>query len=304
MTVADNSFCAELVARARSAKKRIVLPEWEEARVAEAAKRANKEGIAECVAVPADAAERFLPAFMSSRAARGMSEAAARAALSSSPVAAAAAMVKAGEAEGMVAGAVHASADVLRPALRIVGAGEGGFVSSLFFMCFAEGAKVFADCALNISPSPQQLAEIARQSAASARQFGIAPFVAFLSYATGESAGETPEVRKIKSALETLREKEPNLPATGPVQYDAATDPETAARKAPGDPAAGRATVLIFPDLSCGNITYKAVQRAANIVAIGPLLQGLAAPVNDLSRGATPKDIYYTIAATAAQAQN
>ena len=235
---------------------------------------------------------------MQTRAARGMNSRDARAALQSEVIAAAM-MVKTGDADGMVAGAITASADVLRPALRIIGADSGNFVSSMFFMCFADGAKVFADCALNIAPNARQLAAIAGQSAQTARKFGITPIVAMLSYATGDSAGDTEDSRKIKQAMQLIA---PEIPAAGPIQYDAAINPAVGKRKAPGNKAAGRANVLIFPDLASGNIAYKAVQQSAGIIAIGPLLQGLAAPVNDLSRGASTEDIYYTIAATAIQA--
>lgn len=288
-------FCGQLVARARKNKARIVLPEMADERVAQAAKRAAADGIADCITPPPDAASRYLPAFMKTKAARGMDEQTARAALGGD-ITAAAMMVQSGDADGMVAGAITSSADVLRPALRIIGADSGNFVSSMFFMCFDDGAKVFADCALNIAPSPQQLAAIASQSANTAERFGIPPVVAMLSFLTGEGEGEHAE--KIKEAMRHLP---PAIVAAGPIQYDAAINPEVARLKAPGDKAAGRANVLIFPDLPSGNIAYKAVQQSAGIVAIGPLLQGLAKPINDLSRGATADDIYYTIAATTIQ---
>ena len=302
MTAAAHPFCAQLVGLARKGKTRIVLPEMNDARVAEAAARANTDGIAECFAPPEDGAQKYLPVFMLSRAAKGMNENEARATLSSSPVVAAAAMVKAGDAEGMVAGAATASADVLRPALRIIGAGEGNFVSSLFFMCFDDGVKIFADCAMNINPTPEQLAAIAEQSAKTARRFNIEPRVAVLSYATGDSAGDTEETRKACEAVSMIKQAAPSLPLIGPIQYDAAVNKDIGKRKAPNNPTAGNATILIFPNLSAGNITYKAVQQSAGIIAIGPILQGMSSPVNDLSRGASVDDIYYTIAATAAQA--
>ncbi len=295
-------FCAQLASRARQNKTRIVLPEMADARVAKAAKRAAQSGIAECISPPPDAASRYLTAFMKTKAARGMDEKAAQEALQNEVIAAAM-MVQNNDADGMVAGAVVASADVLRPALRIIGADDGNFVSSLFFMCFADGAKVFADCALNIAPSPQQLANIATQSAKTAKHFGINPVVAMLSFITGGDDNENPNNPAAK-IMEAMRHLPPDITAAGPIQYDAAINPEVGKRKAPGDKAAGRATVLIFPDLSSGNIAYKAVQQSAGMIAIGPLLQGLAKPVNDLSRGATSEDIYYTIAATAIQATN
>ena len=169
-------------------------------------------------------------------------------------------------------------------------------------MCLPEQVLVYGDCAVNPDPSAEQLAKIAVQSADSARAFGITPRVAMLSYSTGGSgAGE--EVEKVKTATRIARSLRPDLPIDGPLQYDAATIDTVARAKAPGSEVAGRATVFVFPDLNTGNTTYKAVQRAANAVAIGPVLQGLNKPVNDLSRGCTIEDIVNTVAITAIQAQ-
>ncbi len=174
-------------------------------------------------------------------------------------------------------------------------------VSSVFFMCLPDQVLVYGDCAVNPDPNAEELADIAVQSADSAAAFGIEPRVALLSYSTGTS-GEGADVDKVREATRLARERRPDLLIDGPLQYDAATVPSVAASKAPGSPVAGRATVLVFPDLNSGNATYKAVQRSAGVVSVGPMLQGLRRPVNDLSRGALVEDIVYTIALTAVQA--
>src|SRR5690606_25969939 len=189
------------------------------------------------------------------------------------------------------------------PAFEIIKTRPGiSVVSSVFLMCLRQGVLVYGDCAVIPNPTAQQLVEIASSSADTALQFGIEPRVAMLSYSTGES-GHGEEVQKVRSATAMLRQKRPELPVEGPLQYDAAIDPQVAAQKLPGSPVAGRATVFIFPDLNTGNNTYKAVQRSAGAVAIGPILQGLRKPVNDLSRGCTVVDIVNTVAITAVQAQ-
>jgi phosphate acetyltransferase len=207
------------------------------------------------------------------------------------------------EADGLVSGAVHTTAHTIRPALQIIKTVPGcELVSSVFFMCLPDQVLVFGDCAVNPNPSAAQLADIAIQSADSARAFGIEPRVAMLSYSTGTSgAGE--EVEKVKRATELARSLRPDLPIDGPLQYDAAVMPDVARQKAPGSSVAGRATVLVFPDLNTGNVTYKAVQRSANVVSMGPMLQGLAKPVNDLSRGCLVEDIVFTVTLTAIQAR-
>jgi phosphate acetyltransferase len=212
-------------------------------------------------------------------------------------------MVHRAEADGLVSGAVHTTAHTLRPAFEIIGLKPGfSLASSIFFMCLPDRVFVFGDCAVNPEPTMEQLADIATSSAETARAFGIEPRVAMLSYSTGES-GKGADVEKVREATQRVRALRPDLPVEGPIQYDAAVDPSVARTKLPGSKVAGRATVFIFPDLNNGNITYKAVQRSANAVAIGPVIQGLKRPVNDLSRGATVTDIVNTVAITAIQAQ-
>jgi phosphate acetyltransferase len=211
-------------------------------------------------------------------------------------------MVHLGLADGMVSGAAHTTAHTIRPALEIVKTVPGvSVVSSVFFMCLQNQVLVYGDCAVNPDPTAEQLADIAISSAATAVAFGIEPRVAMLSYSTGTSGSGT-DVEKVSKATMIIRERAPELPVEGPIQYDAAIDSAVARTKLPGSPVAGRATVFIFPDLNTGNNTYKAVQRSANAVAVGPVLQGLRRPVNDLSRGATVRDIINTVAITAVQA--
>ncbi|MER7706482.1 phosphate acetyltransferase [Kitasatospora sp. NPDC097605] len=212
-------------------------------------------------------------------------------------------MVQEGIADGMVSGAVHSTAATIRPAFEVIKTSPGAaIVSSVFFMCLADKVLVYGDCAVNPDPDAQQLADIAIQSAATAAKFGVEPRVAMLSYSTGTS-GSGADVDKVRKATELVRELRPDILVEGPIQYDAAVDAHVAATKLPGSPVAGRATVLIFPDLNTGNNTYKAVQRSAGAVAVGPVLQGLRKPVNDLSRGALVQDIVNTVAITAIQSQ-
>jgi phosphate acetyltransferase len=212
-------------------------------------------------------------------------------------------MVQEGIADGMVSGAVHSTAATVRPAFEIIKTAPGAaIVSSVFFMCLADRVLVYGDCAVNPDPDAEQLADIAIQSADTAARFGVEPRVALLSYSTGTS-GSGVDVDKVRKATELVRKLRPDLPVEGPIQYDAAVEPAVAATKLPGSPVAGRATVLIFPDLNTGNNTYKAVQRSAGAVAVGPVLQGLRKPVNDLSRGALVADIVTTVAITSIQAQ-
>jgi phosphate acetyltransferase len=211
-------------------------------------------------------------------------------------------MVALGMADGMVSGATHTTAETIRPAFELVKAAPGaGIVSSVFFMCLADHVLVYGDCAVNPNPTAEQLADIAISSAATAAQFGIEPRVAMLSYSTGKS-GSGAEVERVREATERVRERAPQLDVEGPIQYDAAVDAGVARTKLPGSTVAGRATVFIFPDLNTGNNTYKAVQRSAHAVAVGPVLQGLNKPVNDLSRGCNVHDIVNTVAITAIQA--
>lgn len=223
-------------------------------------------------------------------------------------------MVHEGLADGMVSGAVHSTAATIRPAFEIIrtkgaeqsssgrAAAGASIVSSVFFMCLADKVLVYGDCAVNPDPDAEQLADIAVQSAATAARFGVEPRIAMLSYSTGTS-GSGADVDKVREATDRVRGSRPDLSIEGPIQYDAAVEPSVAATKLPGSTVAGRATVLIFPDLNTGNNTYKAVQRSAGAVAVGPVLQGLRKPVNDLSRGALVQDIVNTVAITAIQAQ-
>ncbi len=215
-------------------------------------------------------------------------------------------LVKTKKADGMVSGADGTTADTIRPALSIIKTKPGcSIASSVFLMCLADRVWVFGDCAINPNPTPQQLAEIAIISAQTAKAFGVEPKVAMLSYSTG-SSGTGPDVDMVVEATKIAKESAeklfPGLPIDGPLQFDASVDPKTGASKMPGSPVAGQATVMIFPDLASGNIGYKAVQRTANAVAIGPVIQGLNAPVNDLSRGTLVADIVNTVAITALQA--
>jgi phosphate acetyltransferase len=213
-------------------------------------------------------------------------------------------MVHLGLADGMVSGATHTTAHTIKPSFEIIKTASGvSVVSSVFLMCLADRVLVYGDCAVVPDPNPQELADIAASSADSARQFGIEPKVAMLSYSTGES-GFGADVDKVREATRLVRQKRPDLLVEGPIQYDAASEPSVAATKMPDSAVAGVATVFIFPDLNTGNNTYKAVQRSSGAVAIGPVLQGLAKPVNDLSRGATVRDIINTVAITAIQAQD
>jgi len=212
-------------------------------------------------------------------------------------------MVYQGDADGMVSGAVHTTQHTIRPALQFVKTQPGfSVVSSVFFMCLEQRVLVYGDCAINPNPTAEQLAEIAISSADTAHTFGVDPKVALLSYSSGES-GKGEEVEKVRAATKLARERRPDLLIEGPIQYDAAVDPEVGAQKMQGSAVAGQATVLIFPDLNTGNNTYKAVQRETGAIAIGPVLQGLRKPVNDLSRGCTVEDIINTVAITAIQAQ-
>ncbi|WP_062311952.1 phosphate acetyltransferase [Demequina rhizosphaerae] len=213
-------------------------------------------------------------------------------------------MVQLGLADGMVSGAAHTTAHTILPSFQIIKTVPGvSVVSSVFFMCLADRVLVYGDCAVNPDPTAEQLADIAISSADTAAQFGVDPKVAMLSYSTGES-GTGSDVDKVREATRIVKERRPDLLVDGPMQYDAAVEPSVARSKAPDSPVAGQATVLVFPDLNTGNNTYKAVQRSAGAVAVGPVLQGLRKPVNDLSRGALVQDIVNTVAITAIQAQN
>jgi phosphate acetyltransferase len=212
-------------------------------------------------------------------------------------------MVYKGEADGMVSGAVHTTQHTIRPALQFVKTKPGvSTVSSVFFMCLPNRVSVFGDCAVNPNPTAEQLADIAISSAETSKMFNIEPKIAMLSYSSG-SSGEGADVEKVRKATELVRKKRPDLKVEGPIQYDAAVDPSVGKKKMPNSEVAGQASVLIFPDLNTGNNTYKAVQRETGALAIGPMLQGLNKPVNDLSRGCTLADVFNTVVITAIQAQ-
>jgi phosphate acetyltransferase len=321
------AFCYRLTERARAAKKRIVLPEGTEPRTVRAAAICAEREIAHCVLLGdpvevrrvAAAQEVHLPAnveildptsiradyvapLVELRKHKALSEQNARDFLEDN-VWLGTMMLALGKVDGLVSGAVHSTANTIRPALQLIKTKPGAkVVSSVFFMCLPEQVVVYGDCAVIPDPDAATLADIAIQSAESAERFGIAPRVALLSYSTGES-GSGSDVDKVREATRLARAIRPDLPIDGPLQYDAAAIPDVAATKAPNSPVAGRATVFVFPDLNTGNTTYKAVQRSAHVISIGPMLQGLRRPVNDLSRGALVEDIVYTIAITAIQAE-
>ena len=321
-------FQAQLVERARSQSRRIVLPEGNDDRVLRAADVVLRRGAAELVilgdaeairtragtlgldldrAVIVDPGEpelveEFAVEYTELRAHKGMTLDRARDVVQDVSYFGTL-MVRSGRADGMVSGAAHTTAHTIRPAFEIIKTQPGvSIVSSVFFMLLADRVLVYGDCAVNPDPDAQQLADIAVSSARTAAQFGVEPRVALLSYSTGES-GSGSEVEKVREAARLAAKKAPDLPLEGPMQYDAAADAEVAALKMPGSRVAGRATVFIVPDLNTGNNLYKAVQRSAGAVAVGPVLQGLRKPVNDLSRGALVQDIVNTIVITAVQAQ-
>jgi len=320
------AFRYRLAERARNANKRIVLPEGNEPRTIRAAAICHERGIARCVLVgsakdiqamaatqgvilpssieiidPDEVRSRYIDPMVELRKHKGLTPQMAEAQLEDNVVLATM-MLARGEVDGLVSGAVHTTANTIRPALQLIKSPPGvTVVSSVFFMCLPEQVLVYGDCAINPDPNAEELADIAIQSADSAAAFGIVPRVAMISYSTGTS-GTGVDVDKVREATRIAKEKRPDLLIDGPLQYDAAAITSVAKAKAPNSPVAGRATVFIFPDLNTGNTTYKAVQRSANVVSIGPMLQGLQKPVNDLSRGALVDDIVFTVALTAVQA--
>ncbi len=320
------AFRHRLSAAARMAAKRIVLPEGTEPRTLQAAVTCHRLGVARPVLLgqpdevmaraaglglnlpggieivdPVEVAERYVAPLVEARRHKGMTEDMARDQLAD-PITVGTMMLRLDEVDGLVAGAEHTTAATLRPALQLLGTAPGaGLVSSVFFMCLPDEVVVYGDCAVNPSPTAEQLADIALQSAATASAFGIDPRVAMISFSTGTS-GSGADVDKVAEATRLVRQRQPLLAVDGPLQYDAASVASVARTKAPGSTVAGRATVFVFPDLNTGNTTYKAVQRSADVVSIGPVLQGLSKPVNDLSRGAMVEDIVFTIIVTAIQA--
>ncbi|MGL6026038.1 MAG: phosphate acetyltransferase, partial [Vibrio sp.] len=250
---------------------------------------------------PAVAREQYIARLVELRKSKGMTEVVAREQLEDTVVLGTM-MLEGNQVDGLVSGAVHTTANTIRPPLQIIKtAPNASLVSSIFFMLLPDQVLVYGDCAINPDPNAEQLAEIAIQSADSAAAFGIDPRVAMISYSTGTS-GQGADVDKVREATRIAKEKRPDLVIDGPLQYDAAIMENVAASKAPNSPVAGKATVFVFPDLNTGNTTYKAVQRSADLVSIGPMLQGMRKPVNDLSRGALVDDIVYTITLTAIQA--
>jgi phosphate acetyltransferase len=322
-------FEYELIERAKSDRRHIVLPEGEDDRVLQAADILLRRDVCDLTILgdPADVSSRaaalgvelegaelvdpaasplrqdYAARYHELRKHKGMTEELALETMGDVTYFGTM-MVQAGAADGMVSGAAHTTGDTIRPAFEFIRAREGvSVVSSVFFMCLADRVLVYGDCAVNPSPSNEQLADIAISSAETAATFGVDPRVAMLSYSTGTS-GKGAEVDKVREATELARERRPDLKFEGPIQYDAAVDTSVAEAKMPGSEVAGRATVFIFPDLETGNVSYKAVQRSANAVAVGPVLQGLRKPVNDLSRGCKVPDIVNTVAVTAIQAQD
>lgn len=320
------AFRYMLIKKAQAAHKRIVLPEGEEPRTLKAAIHCQEKGIADCVLLgnidkihqlakangltipsnmqiidPQDVAAAYVNQLVELRKSKGMTPEQALDILTSDVNYLGTMMIYNGEVAGLVSGAENTTAATVRPALQIVKTKpDSSLVSSVFFMCLEDQVLLYGDCAINPDPNAEELADIAIQSADTATQFNIEPRVAMISYSTG-SSGQGADVEKVKAATAIVRIKRPDILIDGPLQYDAAMIKEIGEKKAPNSPVAGRATVCIFPDLNTGNTTYKAVQRSANVLSIGPLLQGLNKPVNDLSRGATVDDIIYTIAITAVQ---
>ncbi|MDK9558116.1 phosphate acetyltransferase [Marinobacter sp. M216] len=321
------AFRHHLSERARAANKRIVLPEGSEPRTIQAAIICHQRGLARCVLIgeaseirnvavshgltlpedmeiidPAEVRSAYVAPMVELRKHKGLAPDMAEAMLEDNVVLGTM-MVAQDEADGLVSGAIHTTANTVRPALQLIKTHEHArVVSSVFFMLLPDQVVVYGDCAINPDPNAEELADIAIQSAESAEAFGIEPVVAMISYSTGES-GTGQDVDKVREATRIARERRPDLLIDGPLQYDAAAIESVAKSKAPDSEVAGKATVFVFPDLNTGNTTYKAVQRSANVVSIGPMLQGLRKPVNDLSRGALVEDIVFTIALTAVQAQ-
>lgn len=320
------AFRYQLVKRAQEANKRIVLPEGSEPRTVRAAAICQERQIARCVLLakpedvhkvaqeqginlpagleildPEQVIGSYVEPMVNMRKAKGLTPEQAREQLQDTVVLGTM-MLALDEVDGLVSGAIHTTANTIRPALQLIKTAPGyNLVSSVFFMLLPDQVLVYGDCAVNPNPNATELAEIALQSAESAVALGVPPRVAMISYSTGDS-GTGAEVEKVKEATRIAQGRRPDLPIDGPLQYDAASVASVGKQKAPNSKVAGQATVFIFPDLNTGNTTYKAVQRNANCISVGPMLQGLAKPVNDLSRGALVDDIVFTIALTALQA--
>ncbi len=325
--ITPKMFEFNLLDRAASNKMRIVLPEGTDERILRATDILTRRNVADIILIgnPDEVGAKitelgldihvpilkpeaypkfneYAEAYCEARKKKGISIEQARDAMCD-PTYFATMMVKQGDADGMVSGAMNTTAHTIRPAFEFIKTKpNASIVSSVFLMCLKDKVLVFGDCAVNPNPTSDQLADIAISSAATAKIFGVEPRVAMLSYSTG-SSGKGADVDIVIEATRLAQERAPELALEGPIQYDAAIDPDVARTKLPNSKVAGKATVFIFPDLNTGNNTYKAVQRAANAVAIGPVLQGLNKPVNDLSRGCTVADIVNTVAITAVQAQ-
>ena len=324
--LSPSAFRHELVQKSIAAKKRIVLPEGDEPRTIEAASICQSRGIAHCILLakpeavievakarnitlpdsleiidPDSIREQYVEKMVELRKGK-LSDIQAREQLQDTVVLGTM-MLALDQVDGLVSGAVHTTANTVRPAFQLIKtAPDYSLVSSVFFMLLPDEVYVYGDCAINPDPNAEQLAEIAIQSADSAKAFGIDPRIAMISYSTGTS-GAGAEVEKVAEATRIAKERRPDLLIDGPLQYDAASVESVGRSKAPDSKVAGRANVFIFPDLNTGNTTYKAVQRSANVVSVGPMLQGLNKPVNDLSRGALVDDIVFTIALTAIQSE-
>jgi len=320
------AFRHKLTELARQANKLIVLPEGTDIRTIKAAAICCERNIARCQLIgnkdeilriaeqqgillpdsllitdPDNIRENFIKPLVELRKHKGLTDVVAKENLQDNVILSTM-MLQMGQVDGLVSGAVNTTANTIRPALQLIkNAPDSALVSSVIFMLLPEQVLVYGDCAINPDPNAEQLADIAIQSADSAAAFGIPPRVAMISYSTG-SSGHGADVEKVAKATQLAKAKRPDLIIDGPLQYDAAIMENIAKKKAPNSPVAGKATVFIFPDLNTGNTTYKAVQRSANLVSIGPMLQGMNKPVNDLSRGALVDDIIYTIALTAIQA--
>lgn len=320
----NHPFILNLLTQAKKNKKTIILPEGEDLRILQAACYCEQEDIAHCVLlgdkkkiydlakreniiIPYDLEilnnekgdELFINQLVELRRHKGLTRLMAQEQLHNNIVVA---MMKLynHQVDGLVAGAITSTGEVLKPALQIIKTQKKQLLSSLFFMCLANEILIYADCAINISPSATELATIALQTAASAQLFGISPKVALLSYST-KNSGQGKDVEKVRVAYDLIKEQSPDLLIDGPLQYDAAVDKKVAMIKAKDSMVAGKANVFIFPDLNSGNITYKAVQRVENCLCAGPMLQGLNLPVNDLSRGASVEEVIAMIAITVIQ---
>lgn len=325
--ISSSFFKYYLTEKARKEKKNILLPEGNDFRIIKAAYICNQRGIANCILLgnpdiiqskaksqkiklnnitiinPDNIRKKYIKRIIKIRKNKGMTEIIAKKQLKNNIVLGTL-MLEKGEVDGLVSGVAHTTADTIRPALQLIKtAPDNTIISSIFFMLMPEKVVIYGDCAINPNPNASQLAEIAIQSANSAVNFGIEPRIAMISYATGNSSNSF-EIDKVRQATLIVKKKRPDLIIDGPIQYDAASVPEVALLKSPNSPILGEASIFIFPDLNTGNTTYKAVQRTSNLISIGPMLQGIRKPVNDLSRGAKIDDIIYTIALTVIQAKN